>query len=231
MRYFHHVSERRTEKPLSVTGTACTDCGIFLVHSKVRDLPDISAVARKGESMNIDISGRHFDLTDALKTHITDKISVIEKYYDGIDDVHIILEFTAGLNHAHVQVRGDRLRLDSRAKSHDMYFAIDECTSSLERQIRKFKDRLHSHPHRGSHSNGITATYYVPIETSELDRALSVEDGTELLRMTTNNAMTEFEVGGDDYMIFYNTETDTVSAVYRTSTGNSQVVELVEAGA
>jgi putative sigma-54 modulation protein len=181
--------------------------------------------------MNIDISGRHFDLTDALKTHINDKISVIEKYYDGIDDVHVILEFTAGLNHAHVQVRGDRLRLDSRAKSHDMYFAIDECVSSLERQIRKFKDRIHGHPHRGAHSNGTAPPmYYVPVENSELNGTLRVEDGTELRRLTTNGAMTEFEVEGDDYMIFYNTETDSVSAVYRSSNGNSQVVELTEAG-
>ncbi|HRW78812.1 MAG TPA: ribosome-associated translation inhibitor RaiA, partial [Candidatus Sabulitectum sp.] len=93
--------------------------------------------------MNIEISARHFDLTDALKDHVEDKLSVLAKFYDGIDDVHVILELSAGINRSHVQLRGDRLRLDSRAKGHDMYFAFDDCANSLERQLRKFKETHH----------------------------------------------------------------------------------------
>jgi putative sigma-54 modulation protein len=204
--------------------------GCFHVPPGFGDTPVVPVCDRKGEGMNIEISGRHFDLTDALRTHINEKVSVIEKYYDGIDDVHVILEFTAGLNHAHVQVRGDRLRLDSRSKSHDMYFALDECVHNLERQMRKFKDRHHGHPHRNNHGNGNLTTYYIPVEDSGIEAALRIDEDTELPRFTTNGAMTEFEVGGGDYMIFYNTETDSVSAVYRTSSGSSQVVELTQAG-
>ncbi len=56
--------------------------------------------------MNIEISARHFDLTDALKNHVEDKLSVLAKFYDGIDDVHVILELSSGMNNAHVQLRG-----------------------------------------------------------------------------------------------------------------------------
>ena len=218
------------EKPFSTVAEGYSGSGLFHTPGCIRSRSKRAVFALKGESMNIDISGRHFDLTDALKTHVEDKVSAFERFYDGIDDVHVILEFTAGLNHAHISVRGDRLRLDSRSKSHDMYFAVDECVSSLERQIRRHKDRVHGHPHRGG-SNGKQGTYYVPVEISELDKILLVENGTLLPRMTTNNAMTEFEVDGDDYLVFFNTETRSVNAVYRTPGGSSQVVELMEAGA
>ena len=186
--------------------------------------------------MNIELDGRHFDLTEALKSHVEKKLSSLEKYYDGIDRVHVILEVTAGVNHVHVQLRGDRLKLDSRSKSHDMYAAFDESAYNLERQLRKFKDRIHGHPHR---KNGIgrpseemeSGTYYIPAEMSELDRALLVRDDVTLPRMTTNEAMTELEVNNSEHLVFYNTETESISAAYRTSTDTSQVVELTEAAA
>jgi putative sigma-54 modulation protein len=183
--------------------------------------------------MNIELDGRHFDLTDALKNHVENKLSGLAKYYDGIDRVHVILEVTSGINHAHVQLRGDRLKLDARSESHDMYAAFDESTENLERQLRKFKDRIHGHPHRkNGNGNGtdraLDATYYVPVEVSELEKPILVPNSTALLRLTTNEAMTEFEVGGYEYLVFYNTETDSINAAYRTSTATTQVVELIE---
>jgi putative sigma-54 modulation protein len=186
--------------------------------------------------MNIELDGRHFELTDALKSHVEKKLSSLEKYYDGIDRVHAILEVTGGINHVHVQLRGDRLKLDARSKSHDMYAAFDESAYNLERQLRKFKDRIHGHPHRRNGAGSLAAertsgTYYVPAEVSELDRALLVRNDVTLARMTTNEAMTELEVDNSDHLVFYNTETESISAAYRTSTGASQVVELTEAAA
>jgi len=178
--------------------------------------------------MNIEISARHFDLTDALKGHVEDKLSMLAKFYDGIDDVHVILELSSGINNSHVQLRGDRLKLDSRAKGHDMYFAFDDCASSLERQLRKFKETHHDHPRRKANGKlPISGAWYIPAEPSELETPVLLKDDGELKRLSTNQAMTEFEVGGsENVLIFFNNETDCFSAAYRTSNGVTQVVEL-----
>jgi len=76
--------------------------------------------------MNIEISGRHFNLTDAMKEHVEKKLATIERFYDGINDVHVILEVTSGTNHVHIQLRGNHLKLDSKSKSHDIYSAISD---------------------------------------------------------------------------------------------------------
>jgi putative sigma-54 modulation protein len=182
----------------------------------------------KGVTMNIGISARHFDLTDALKDHVEEKLSVLAKFYDGIDDIHVTLELSAGINRSHVQLRGDRLRLDSRAKGHDMYFAFDDCANSLERQLRKFKETRHNHPKRpGSIKEASSGAWYLPAEPSELTGSILLKDDEELKHLSTNQAMTEFEVSGsDENLVFFNTETDSFSAVYRTSSGVTQVVEL-----
>ncbi|MCK5785427.1 MAG: ribosome-associated translation inhibitor RaiA [Candidatus Sabulitectum sp.] len=178
--------------------------------------------------MNVEISARHFELTDSLREHVDEKLSILDKFYDGIDDVHVILELSSGLSRSHVQLRGDRLRLDSRAKGHDMYFSFDDCVSSLERQLIKFKETRHNHPHRElNERKPVSGAWYIAAEPSELVKPLLLEDAAELKKYTTNAAMTEFEVSGtDDNLIFFNTETDSFSAAYRTSSGATQVVEL-----
>jgi len=178
--------------------------------------------------MNIEISARHFDLTDALREHVDEKLSVLGKFYQGIDDVHVILEQSSGMSRSHVQLRGDRLRLDSRAKGHDMYFSFDDCAASLERQLRKFKETHHDHPRREMNGKKlISGAWYVAAEPSELVVPILFEDSAELKQYNTNEAMTEFEVNGaDENLVFFNTETDCFSAVYRTSSGATQVVEL-----
>lgn len=178
--------------------------------------------------MNIEISARHFDLTEALKDHVEDKLSVLSRYYDGIDDVQVILELSSGMNWSHVQLRGDRLKLDSKSEGHDMYYSFDDCVDALERQLRKFKETRHDHPKRERNGKAaVSGAWYVAAEPSELASPVLLEDGEDLIRYTTNQAMTEFEVNGSEgTFIFYNTETDCFSAVYRTSSGATQVVEL-----
>lgn len=178
--------------------------------------------------MNVEISARHFELTDSLKEHVDEKLSVLDKFYDGIDDVHVILELSSGMSRSHVRLRGDRLRLDSKAKGHDMYFSFDDCVSSLERQLKRFKETHHNHPHREKNGKKlISGAWYVAAEPSELTVPVLLEDAAELKKYSTNAAMTEFEVSGSDKnLIFFNTETDCFSAAYRTSSGATQVVEL-----
>jgi putative sigma-54 modulation protein len=177
--------------------------------------------------MNVEISARHFELTDSLREHVDEKLSVLDKFYDGIDDVHVVLELSSGMSNSHVQLRGDRLRLDSRAKGHDMYFSFDDCISSLERQLKKFKETHHNHPHRERNGKKpVSGEWYVAAEPSELTAPVLLEDAAVLKKFSTNDAMTEFEVSGNDNLVFFNTETNCFSAAYRTSSGATQVVEL-----
>ncbi len=176
--------------------------------------------------MNIEISGRHFDLTDALKQHVERKLKTIDRFYDGINNINVILEVTSGTNHVHIQVRGNHIRLDSRSKSHDIYAAFDESFDSLEGQIRKFKDKMHNHPHRDT-SNGTSLSYYVAAEESEFDQGILIDDTERIPALNTENAIINFEIEPDKNFVFQNTETGRLSVVYSTSCGQIQVVELV----
>ncbi len=176
--------------------------------------------------MNIEISARHFDLTDALKHHAEKKLETIDRFYDGILNVHVILEVTSGTNHVHIQLRGNHLKLDSKSKSHDIYAAFDDAFDTLEHQMRKFKDRMHNH--RKAHdTNGGSLSYYVAAEESDLDQGVLIGDDQVIPRLNTDDAIVNFEIDPSQHYVFQNAETGRLSVVYSTSRGKTQVVELV----
>ncbi len=176
--------------------------------------------------MNIEISARHFDLTDALENHVKKKLKTLKKFYDGIMDVHVILEVNAGIDRVHIQVRGKHVKLDAKAEAHDIYLAFDDAYDNIEHQVRKFKDKKHNH--RKSHSQvDDTLSLYVPAEESEYDKPVFIDDTQVFPKLGTEEAIMKFEMEPSNDFIFQNEETGRLSVVYVSVTGKTQVVELV----
>ena len=98
--------------------------------------------------MEIDISGRHFHITEALKDYLIEKVKKLEKYSLKIESVHVILEVQKFHHVAEITLLGKNLRLTSKEESSDMYAAFDNSFGNIQLQIRKVHDRVKDHKAR-----------------------------------------------------------------------------------
>lgn len=101
--------------------------------------------------MQIDLTGHHVDLTEPLRNYVNDKFERLERHFDNVTDVHVVLSVEK-LRHkaeATMMITGGKLFADSTEE--DMYAAIDGLTDKLDRQIKKHKEKLTDH-HRGQGS-------------------------------------------------------------------------------
>jgi putative sigma-54 modulation protein len=101
--------------------------------------------------MQLNITGHHVEVTDSLKAYVAEKLERLEKHFDHVNNVHVILsvEKTRHKSEATVHVNGASLFADSTEE--DMYAAIDSMTDKLDRQIKKHKEKLKDH-HRNEGS-------------------------------------------------------------------------------
>ncbi|MGH8399862.1 MAG: ribosome hibernation-promoting factor, HPF/YfiA family [Gammaproteobacteria bacterium] len=100
--------------------------------------------------MQIDITGHHVDLTPALRTYVQNKFERLERHFEHVTGLHVVLTVEK-LRHkadATMQVNGATLFADSIEQ--DMYVAIDCLTDKLDRQIKKHKEKLTNHHDRAS---------------------------------------------------------------------------------
>lgn len=99
--------------------------------------------------MQINISGHHLDITDALRDYVNEKFTKLERHFDNITSIQVILSPEPKTHKAESTIRIGGGELFATAEADDMYAAIDRLTDKLDRQILKHKgkkvDRLQGH--------------------------------------------------------------------------------------
>ena len=95
--------------------------------------------------MQLNVSGHHIEVTDALRGYVETKIEKIERHFDLVSDINCVLTVEK-LRHkaeARVNVNGGTIYADNTEE--DMYAAIDGLVDKLERRVRKYKEKLVDH--------------------------------------------------------------------------------------
>ena len=108
--------------------------------------------------MNVSISGHHISITDAMDTAIREKLEKVERHFDQIQSIQVILSLdNSGAQKSHkaeaiMRVSGKEMFV--QALEDDMYKAINEMADKLDRQVRKYKTKLESKKTQGAGRDG-----------------------------------------------------------------------------
>jgi putative sigma-54 modulation protein len=97
--------------------------------------------------MRINITARHFKLSDHLRNYVENEISRLNRYYDGIVDVEIILSCIKKHRLAEINVSVYGTLLKAHGRSEDVHQSVDRAVEKLERQLKKYKDRMRGFEH------------------------------------------------------------------------------------
>jgi putative sigma-54 modulation protein len=98
--------------------------------------------------MRINITARHFELTQALEDHVRDRLWTLKKYFDRLINAHVILSVEKYRQIAEITLKVSRLTLASKEESENMYTSVDHAVDKLERQVKRYKGRLANHKSR-----------------------------------------------------------------------------------
>ena len=96
--------------------------------------------------MQLNITGRHMDVTDALRNYVATKVNRLERHYDHITNVQVVLAVNKAGQRAEAIVHaGHQHEIFADAEAKDMYAAIDALSDKLDRQLIKHKEKLADH--------------------------------------------------------------------------------------
>ena len=95
--------------------------------------------------MQLNVSGRHMEVTSALRDYVTTKIARVERHYDHITNVHVVLSVDKLIQAAEATVHASGNEIFADAEADDMYAAIDALCDKLDRQVIKRKEKQTNH--------------------------------------------------------------------------------------
>ena len=162
--------------------------------------------------MRITITGRNLELTDGLKGAVEDKLGKLEKYFNPDTDIFVTLSVEKERQKIEVTipVKGNIIR--SEQVSNDMYVSIDLVEEIIERQIKKYKNKLIDQKQSASFfKQEFIEKDYMDDEEVKIIRTKKFD----IKPMYPEDACIQMELLGHSFFVFINAETDQVNVVYK----------------
>jgi len=198
--------------------------------------------------MQLAVTFRHMDATEAIKEYARDKVERITKYFPDPIKAHVVLSCDRGYNHVAdvVITLHNGIMIKGEESTEDMYSSIDLVMAKIERQVRRYKEKLRSHRPASYSAPTIEVQHSVvsiaeeaaaggsaesapsPAETrrSDLPRPVIVKKSKFFARpLSVEEAVMQMNLLGNDFLVFSNAHSHNVNVVYRRKDGTFGLIE------
>ena len=162
--------------------------------------------------MNRVVSGKNIDVTDGLRSAVEEKIGKLERYFNESTEVHVTLSTEKSRQKIEVTIPMKGTIIRAEETSTDMYVSIDLVEEVIERQLRKYKNKLLDKEQNAAQ-----------LSKSFIDEDAFDEEEIEIIRskrfamkpMDPEEACVQMELLGHNFFVFRNAETEEVNVVYK----------------
>jgi putative sigma-54 modulation protein len=98
--------------------------------------------------MQVQVTGKHIDITPAMRSFVSGKMSKLEEVFPRVKKVAVVLTVEKYRHTAEIHFRAEGVEMSAKKTTKDMYASVEQCLDALEQQASKRKDRLHT---QGAH--------------------------------------------------------------------------------
>ncbi len=173
--------------------------------------------------MQVNVLGRHIEVTDALRQYATEKFNRLEKYLPKEVQVVITLSVVKKVHHfAEASIKSNGVLIQASEEPEEMYSAIDLLIEKIERRVRRYKEKLVDHKHQTGKSETTAAS---PVHPEDRIPQIIKTKRFDLKPMLPEEAVMQMELLDKDFFIFSNAGSGQVNVIYKRKDGNVGLIE------
>ena len=179
--------------------------------------------------MQVNITFRHLEPTEALKAHVKGRVEHVQRYIDRPSEAHAVLHVENLSHHAEITVKAGRFLLRGTAKTKDMYASIDEAADKIERQLLKHKGKLADKKNGGAGDATPVEVRHDVIDIIDhperpSHRVVKIT-AFQAKPMTVDDAILQLDLLGSQFFVFQNAKDGAINVVYRREDGSLGLIE------
>ncbi len=162
--------------------------------------------------MKFVIVGRNIEVTPGLKAAVEDKIGKLEKYFNPDTEAHVTLSVEKDRQKIEVTIPVKGRIIRSEQVSSDMYVSIDLVEEIIERQLKKYKNKIVD---KQQNVSSFSKTFIENDYTEDEEIRIVRTKKFDIKPMYPEDACIQMELLGHNFFVFCNAETDQVNVVYK----------------
>ncbi len=183
--------------------------------------------------MQIQIRGKHMDVTPALEQYAQRKLGRLERHFDTPPEKEVLatMSIVGGLHRIEVTMTLHGVLFRAEEQSEDMYASVDLVVDKLEQQIQRHKKKLNQR----FRDQGLRTRIKVSAENGAFTHTVRKTDPSDyhvvrtkrfpMKPMDVEEAVMQMDLLGHDFFMFTNAATDEVNVIYRRKEGNYGLIE------
>ncbi len=170
--------------------------------------------------MKIIVNGRHLEITPALKSYAEEKLGKFDRYLSHITEATVTLTVEKYRHKAEVLIKANGMMIQAEGVTGEIYSSIDQVVEKLEKQVKKYKEKLCSH----RKGEGKTAVAAPSMPEPEQARIIK-KKRFDMKPMSPDEAAMQMELLDKDFFVFSNHSTGEINVIYRRNDGNFGLIE------
>ena len=186
--------------------------------------------------MQITVSGKQVELSDALRTRVSEQLDMIAgKYFDGAQDAHVTFSRARSFFTCDINVHAGRgLTLRGEGEAADANGAFDDAAEHIAKRLRRYRRRVNDHARDlANRARPEAARQYVlraeeEAATAEADHAVTTqtfatviaESQAEISTLSVGEAVMRLDLADQQVMMFRNSASGELNVIYRRPDGN-----------
>ena len=179
------------------------------------------------------IKTHHVDITESIKDYVDKKLSKLDHFFDRIQEIHVDLDIEKVPNEDDRQVASATVFVPGSAiiakeASKDLYASVDGMIDKLQRQIKKYKDKLRlKHRHEAMKTKRAIQRQVLNDSTKEEPKTTSSSNPPLFIPrpMHPEDAALILEEGNQSFLVFRNASDEKINVIYVTDDGNFGLIE------
>jgi len=172
-------------------------------------------------NMPITITGRHVEITEALREHVTEKLGHACKLLDKITSAHVTISVEKARHLVEVVIQSHGATLHAKEETHDMYSSIDQAVDKIETQAKRLKDRIKDH----KHTPGVIAPAEAEDEVEPAAAQVFVAETFAPKPLSVTEAVESLQGTPDQFLVFHNAKNGLVNVLYKRGDGTFGLVQ------
>ena len=176
--------------------------------------------------MQTSLTFKNIEPSDTLNNYVSSKLNRFDKYLDNPAEASVVLAVEKHRHIAEINIAGDRMVINGKEETTDMYSAIDMVLDKLETQIKKSKAKKRSR-------RGAKKSFGAPAGPESVDYAGEAPgdaprvhvQNIEYKPMDVDEAIMQMDLLEDNFMVFTNARNNSVNVLYRRKDGDYGLIQ------
>ena len=174
--------------------------------------------------MQTSVTFKNLDPSDHLKSYVGDKLDRFDKFLDNPAEANVVLAVEKFRHIAEINISGDRLSINGKEETVDMYSAIDMVLDKLEKQIKKNKEKIRERRSASKNRNRSMLDEISSSPDEDSEREIKIRN-IEYKPMDIEEAVLQMDLIEDNFLVFTNARSDQINVLYRRRDGHYGLIQ------